>query len=65
MQIELKLYLRKLKSMQAEYAHGKLATPNDKTAFGYGQASGEYIGLLRAEKLLEQAIEEVADDESK
>jgi len=62
MQNELELYLRKLKGMQAEYADASLRQPNDKTAFGYGQASGKYQGLLLAEQLLTQTIEEVAND---
>lgn len=63
MQIELELYLRKLKDMQAEYADASLRRPKDKTEFGYGEACGQYQGLLLAEQLLTNVIEEVADDE--
>lgn len=62
---ELEVYLRKLKGMQAEYADAALRRPKSKTEFGYGEACGNYQGLLLAEQLLTQAIEEVANDESK
>jgi hypothetical protein len=65
MQIELELYLRKLKDMQTEYADASLRQPNEKTAFGYGQVSGQYQGLLLAEQLLNNVIEEVANDADK
>lgn len=65
MQIELELYLRKLKEKQLEYADAALRQPNEKSSFGYGQASGKYQGLLLAEQLLTSVIEEVADDENK
>ena len=64
MQHELELYLRKLKNVRAEYADAALRTPSESTEFGYGKACGEYRGLLRAEQLLDQVIEEVANDES-
>lgn len=65
MQIELELYLRKLKELQAEFADAKLSKPTERTEFGYGQACGEYQGLKRAEQLLTSVIEEVADDRDK
>ena len=65
MQNELELYLRKLKIMQAEYADAALRQPNEKTEFGYGQASGNYQGLLLAEQLLTNTIEEVANEPDK
>ena len=65
MQIELEIYLRKLKDMQAEYADASLRRPKGKEAFDYGKASGEYTGLLLAEQLLTNVIEEVANDETK
>lgn len=64
-QNELELYLNKLKRVQTEYAHAKLAKPSERTEFGYGLASGTYQGLLLAEQLLTQSIEEVANDEDK
>ncbi len=64
MRHELELYLRKLKGEQANCLD-LLARPKDKSAFGYGEASGLLQGLNRAEKLLEQVIEEVANDEDK
>lgn len=62
---ELELYINKLKGMQTEYADAALRRPSDRTAFGYGRASGEYTGLLLAEQLLKQTIEEVANDEKR
>ena len=62
MQIELELYLRKLKELQSELADARLAKPSERTEFGYGVACGEYQGLKRAEQLLTSVIEEVADD---
>lgn len=64
MQHELKLYLGKLQKEQTDCLD-LLARPKDKTSFGYGEASGILQGLNRAEKLLEQVIEEVADDDKK
>ncbi len=63
-QNEIQIYLRKLKDMQIEYADAALRQPTEKTEFGYGQASGKYQGLLLAEQLLTQTIEEVANDEN-
>lgn len=48
--------------MQVEYADASLRRPKDKTEFGYGEACGNYQGLLLAEQLLTNAIEEVAND---
>ena len=62
---ELEVYLRKLKGMQMEYADAALRRPKDKTDFGYGEACGTYQGLLLAEQLLSESIEEVANDETK
>jgi hypothetical protein len=61
MRRELELYLRKLKEEQ-NGCIALLATPKDKSAFGYGEACGILQGLNRAERLLERVIEEVADD---
>ena len=38
-----------------------LATPKDKSAFGYGEASGTYKGLCRAEQLFEEVVGEEED----
>lgn len=38
-----------------------LATPKDKSAFGYGEASGTYQGLCRAEQLFEEVVGEEDD----
>jgi len=62
-QNELETYLNKLKRMQAEFADAALRRPKDKSDFGYGVACGTYQGLLTAEQLLTQSIEEVADDQ--
>ena len=61
---EVKLYLDRLKREQAGCLD-LLARPKSKTAFGFGEASGILQGLNRAEKLLEQVMEEVADDAAK
>lgn len=59
---ELEKYLERLKSVQTEVSQTRLSKPSDKTAFGYGQASGELLGLLRAEQLLLEVIEETANE---
>lgn len=38
-----------------------LARPRDKSAFGYGEASGILQGLTRAERLFEEVIGEEDD----
>ena len=63
-QNELQIYLRKLKDMQAEYSHASLTKPSGNQGFDYGLACGKYQGLLLAEQLLTQTIEEVANDEN-
>lgn len=64
MRRELEIYLSRLKGEQTDCI-ALLATPKDKSAYGYGEASGILQGLNRAEKLLERVIEEVAGDEDK
>ncbi len=39
-----------------------LATPKDKSAFGYGEASGTYHGLCRAEQLFNEVVGEEEDE---
>lgn len=39
-----------------------LATPKDKSAFGYGEACGLLQGLDRAERLFEEVIGEEEDE---
>lgn len=56
----LKKFLTVLKQEQVEML-ALLATPKDKTAFGYGQASGRLLGLNRAERLLEEVSGEEED----
>lgn len=56
----LQKFLQRLKEEQAGCI-GLLATPNDKSAFGYGQASGIYQGLCRAERLFEEVVGEEED----
>lgn len=63
MQIELELYLQRLKEQKAGCID-LLARPKDKSSFGYGEASGILQGLDRAEQLLTSVIEEVANDEN-
>jgi hypothetical protein len=56
----LKRFLQRLKEEQTGCI-ALLATPKDKTAFGYGQASGLFHGLHRAEQLFEEVIGEEDD----
>jgi hypothetical protein len=56
----LKKFLELLKKEQAGMI-ALLATPNDKSAFGYGQASGRLLGLHRAERLFTEVIGEEED----
>jgi hypothetical protein len=57
----LQKLLQRLKEEQAGCI-ALLATPKDKTAFGYGQASGTYQGLCRAERLFEEVVGEAEDE---
>lgn len=57
----LKKFLTVLKQEQVEML-ALLATPIDKTAFGYGQASGRLLGLNRAERLLAEVSGEEEDE---
>lgn len=54
-------YLERLKSKQIEYATETLRTPKNRTAFGFGEASGTYLGLLLAEQLFEEVVGEDRD----
>jgi len=54
------IFIERLKQEQAGCI-GLLATPKDKTAFGYGEASGILQGLARAEQLFEGVIGEEDD----
>jgi len=54
------IFIERLKRKQLECLH-LLATPKDKTAFGYGEASGILQGLYRAEQLFEEVIGEEDD----
>ncbi len=56
----LKKYLQRLKEEQAGCI-ALLATPKDKSAFGYGEASGTYHGLCRAEQLFDEVVGEDED----
>lgn len=56
----LQKYLQRLKEEQAACI-SLLATPKDKSAFGYGEASGTYHGLCRAEQLFEEVVGEEED----
>jgi len=57
----LKKYLQRLKEEQAGCI-ALLATPKDKSAFGYGEACGTYHGLCRAEQLFEEVVGEAEDE---
>ncbi len=55
-------YLHKLKELKAKYAAEVLANPPKETEFGFGQVSGEYLGLCRAERLFLEIIGEPDDE---
>ena len=57
----IQLYLERLKSAKAEYAHNVLRSPPKETEYGFGQVCGVYEGFLRAEQLLEDVIGEEDD----
>ncbi len=56
----LRKFLQRLKEEQAGCL-ALLATPKDKTAFGYGEACGTLHGLCRAEQLFEEVVGEDED----
>ena len=56
----LKKYLHRLKEEQAGCI-ALLATPKNKTEFGYGEACGIYQGLCRAEQLFDEVVGEEED----
>lgn len=58
--IVLKRFLERLRQEQSGCIE-LLKRPRDKTAFGYGQASGILEGLSRAEQLFEEVIGEAED----
>ncbi len=53
-------FIRRLKEEQTQCID-LLKTPRDKSAFGYGEASGILQGLSRAEQLFEEVIGEEDD----
>ena len=59
-QVILQKLLRRLKEEQDECI-AFLRTPKDKSAFGYGEASGYLHGLCRAEQLFEEVVGEEED----
>jgi hypothetical protein len=59
--VVLKKYLQRLKEEQTGCL-ALLATPKDKSAFGYGEACGTYHGLCRAEQLFEEVVGEAEDE---
>jgi len=56
----LKKFLTAVKQEQAGCL-ALLATPKDKSAFGYGEACGLLQGLNRAERLFEEVVGEEED----
>ncbi len=58
--IVLKKFLEAVKREQTGCL-ALLATPKDKSAFGYGEACGILQGLNRAERLFERVIGEEED----
>ena len=57
----LRKYLQRLKEEQAGCI-ALLATPKNKSEFGYGEACGIYQGLRRAEQLFEEVVGEAEDE---
>ena len=57
----LQKLLQRLKEEQLDCL-ALLATPKEKSAFGYGEASGLYNGLCRAERLFEEVVGEAEDE---
>ena len=64
MSIETPILQKLLQRLKEEQTNclALLATPKDKTAFGYGEASGLYNGLCRAERLFEEVVGEAEDE---
>ena len=64
MSIETPILQKLLQRLKEEQTNclALLATPKDKSAFGYGEASGLYNGLCRAERLFEEVIGEAEDE---
>ncbi len=56
----LQKFLQRLKESQTDCI-ALLATPKDKSAFGYGEASGLYQGLCRAEQVFVEVVGEEED----
>lgn len=56
----LQKLMQRLKEEQTDCI-ALLATPKDKSAFGYGEACGIYQGLCRAEQLFEEVVGEDED----
>ena len=56
----LQKFLQRLKEEQSGCI-ALLATPKNKSEFGYGEASGIYQGLCRAEQLFEEVVGEEDD----
>ena len=56
----LQKFLQRLKEEQTDCI-ALLATPKDKSEFGYGEACGLYQGLCRAEQLFEDVVGEEDD----
>ena len=56
----LQKLMQRLKEEQADCI-ALLATPKDKSEFGYGEACGIYQGLCRAEQLFEEVVGEDED----
>lgn len=54
------IFIARIKEEQAGCIQ-LLATPKDKTAFGYGEACGMLQGLNRAEQLFSEVIGEEDD----
>lgn len=54
----LKVFLDRLKNEQATHAFVSLQRPDKRDAFEYGQRCGRLEGLLRAEQLLLELIDQ-------
>lgn len=59
--VVLRRFLARVKEEKADLALQALQRPQDKTAFGYGEASGLIKGLECAERLFNEVIGEEED----
>lgn len=61
-EVSLSAFLNRLKSLQTEYPKEALKDPGGRDAFTLGRHCGVLEGLLRAEQLLLEQVEEEKND---